>query len=72
LGRITQPEEEPMEHVSQAVTPRLTTCLFDLCAAVQASVADDELDAGVDVSVIDRLLRRAWWEGKRTGHAEAA
>jgi len=61
-----------MEHVSQAVTPRLTTCLFDLCAAVQASVADDELDASVDVSVIDRLLRRAWWEGKRTGHAEAA
>ncbi|PJB96637.1 MAG: hypothetical protein CO080_02590 [Nitrospirae bacterium CG_4_9_14_0_8_um_filter_70_14] len=61
-----------MEHVSQAVTPRLTTCLFDLCAAVQASIGDDELDAGVDVSVIDRLLRRAWWAGKAAGRAEAA
>lgn len=61
-----------MEPVLHAAPPRLTTCLFDLCAAVQASVRDDEHDAGVEAAVVDRLLRHAWWEARPRRRAEAA
>jgi len=67
------PKEEVMEIVPQAAPPRLTTCLFDLCAAVQASVRADEQDARAEEAVIDHLLHRAWWEAEEeTPHAEAA
>jgi len=65
-------EEEAMEIVPQAEPPRLTTCLFDLCAAVQASARDDERDARAESAVIDHLLHRAMWEVEETPHAEAA
>jgi len=61
-----------MEIVPQAAPSRLTTCLFDLCAAVQSSVRDDERDAGIEEAVLDQLLRRAWWEVEERLHAEAA
>lgn len=61
-----------MEIVPHAAPPRLTTCLFDLCAAVQASVRDDEHDAGAEEAVLDRLLHRAWWEATPCRRAEAA
>jgi len=61
-----------MEVVQQAELPRLTTCLFDLCAAVQASVYDDEGDTRAEEAVLDHLLRRAWWEVEEMTHAEAA
>jgi len=65
-------EEEAMEIVPQAEPPRLTTCIFDLCAAVQASVRDDERDPRAEAAVIDHLLRRAMWEVEEVVHAEAA
>ncbi len=37
-----------MEVVPRAAPLRLTTCLFDLCAAVQTSVRDDEDCVGRD------------------------
>ena len=61
-----------MEIVAHAEPPRLTTCLFDLCAVVQASVGDDERDARAEERVIDHLLHRAWWEVAERPHAEAA
>ncbi len=64
-----------MEIIPRAVSPRVPTTLFDLCAAVQASVGEEEREAGVEVPVIAHLLMRAWWEGEEEawqGHAEAA
>jgi len=61
-----------MEIVPQAAPSHLTTCLFDLCAAVQASVRDDERDTGVEEAVLDHLLRRSRWEVEERLNAKAA
>ncbi|RMF78269.1 MAG: hypothetical protein D6739_11955 [Nitrospirae bacterium] len=60
-----------MERHDPVDADRVTTTLFDLCAAVQAAEPHEEEDPELEVEVVRRLLRRAWWDHP-TAEADAA